>query len=56
MAFELTSSEFAQDERIPRIYTCEGEDISPPLAWSGAPSETRSFALLCDDPDTPAGV
>ena len=56
MAFELTSSAFAQNERIPRIYTCEGEDISPPLAWSGAPPDTRSFVLLCDDPDAPAGV
>ena len=56
MAFELTSSAFVEDERIPRIYTCEGQDISPPLPWSGAPSEIRSFALLCDDPDSPAGV
>lgn len=56
MAFQLTSTAFADGTHIPAKYTCEGADISPPLAWSGAPAETHSFALLCDDPDAPAGT
>jgi Raf kinase inhibitor-like YbhB/YbcL family protein len=51
----LTSDAFADGSAIPRRFTCEGEDISPPLSWSDAPTGTRSFALLCDDPDAPAG-
>lgn len=54
--FELHSSAFKHGEAIPRRYTCDGEDISPPLAWSGAPTGTRSFVLICDDPDAPVGV
>lgn len=56
MAFQLTSTAFKAGERIPRRYTCDGDDRSPPLAWSGAPAGTKSFALLCDDPDAPAGT
>ncbi len=53
MAFTLTSSAFAEGSSIPARYTCQGEDISPPLAWQGAPDETQSFALIMDDPDAP---
>lgn len=53
MTFKLTSTAFHNGEQIPSAYTCEGEDISPPLAWSGAPPETKSFALIIDDPDAP---
>lgn len=53
MAFTLISSAFAHQEPIPRQYSCEGADISPPLAWSGAPAGTKSFALIVDDPDAP---
>jgi len=53
MAIEITSMAFAQDERIPVKYTGEGEDVSPPLAWSGLPEGTRELALICDDPDAP---
>jgi Raf kinase inhibitor-like YbhB/YbcL family protein len=56
MAFRLSSSAFADGARIPVRYTCEGEDISPPLAWSGTPVGTLSLALLCDDPDAPGGT
>ena len=52
----LTSSAFADGSVIPRRFTCDGEDLSPPLAWSEAPNGTRSFVLLCDDPDAPAGT
>jgi Raf kinase inhibitor-like YbhB/YbcL family protein len=49
----LTSSAFAQGASIPKRYTCEGEDQSPPLAWSGVPATARSLALIVDDPDAP---
>jgi Raf kinase inhibitor-like YbhB/YbcL family protein len=49
----LTSPAFAAGGAIPARYTCEGTDVSPPLAWSGAPEGTRSFALVVDDPDAP---
>ncbi len=53
MALVLTSPAFEQGVAIPRQYTCQGEDISPALAWTGAPSGTQSFALIMDDPDAP---
>jgi Raf kinase inhibitor-like YbhB/YbcL family protein len=53
MALKLTSSAFTPNGKIPTRYTCEGDDISPPLAWSDAPSGTKSFALIVDDPDAP---
>ncbi len=53
MTFNLTSAAFAANGSIPSKYTCEGADISPPLEWSGAPSGTKSFALIVDDPDAP---
>ncbi len=52
----LIASTFANGAEIPRRYTCDGEDISPPLNWSGAPTGTLSFVLLCDDPDAPGGT
>src|SRR6476661_3758192 len=53
MALTLESSAFRANDEIPRKYTCEGDDVSPPLAWSGAPAGTKSFALIVDDPDAP---
>jgi Raf kinase inhibitor-like YbhB/YbcL family protein len=53
---KLTSSAFADGELIPARYTCGGENISPPLAWSGAPLETRAYVLVCEDPDAPDGT
>ncbi len=56
MALSVSSMAFQDGEKIPVRYTCEGEDISPPLAWGEAPQGTRSFALIVDDPDAPGGV
>ena len=53
MALTVTSSAFEHGGSIPARYTCEGDDTSPPLAWSGPPSGTKSFALIEDDPDAP---
>lgn len=53
MAFTLRSPAFADGAEIPTRYTCEGEDVSPPLVWSDPPAGTRSFALVVDDPDAP---
>jgi Raf kinase inhibitor-like YbhB/YbcL family protein len=53
VVFAISSPEFADNGSIPRMYTSEGEDISPPLRWSDAPARTTSFALIIDDPDAP---
>ncbi|SRR6266545_7503593 len=54
--FILSSSAFEHEQPIPARYTCEGEDVSPTLAWSGVPKEARSLALIVDDPDAPRGT
>jgi Raf kinase inhibitor-like YbhB/YbcL family protein len=56
MAITLTSSAFSEGEMIPGKYTCDGADVSPPLSWSGVPDNSRSIALICDDPDAPMGT
>lgn len=56
MPLVLTSPAFADGGRIPERFTCEGQDLSPPLAWAGAPAGTRSFALIVSDADAPAGT
>jgi Raf kinase inhibitor-like YbhB/YbcL family protein len=53
MSLTLTSPAFPDHGEIPRAHTCQGDDLSPALAWSGAPAETRSLALIVDDPDAP---
>jgi Raf kinase inhibitor-like YbhB/YbcL family protein len=53
MPLIIRSPEFAEGAAIPARFTCEGEDVSPTLAWSGAPEDTRGFALIVDDPDAP---
>jgi Raf kinase inhibitor-like YbhB/YbcL family protein len=53
---QLRSSAFPDGTTIPRRFTCDGTDLSPPLDWNDAPETTRSFVLLCDDPDAPAGA
>ncbi len=51
MALHIESSAFSDGGQIPRQYTCDGKDISPPLSWTGVPEASRSLALICDDPD-----
>jgi len=53
MALALTSTAFTHNGPIPKLYTCQGRDISPALAWSGLPAGTKSLALIVDDPDAP---
>ncbi|HEY0672945.1 MAG TPA: YbhB/YbcL family Raf kinase inhibitor-like protein [Longimicrobiales bacterium] len=53
MNFTLSSAAFSHGGSIPSEYTCEGNDISPPLSWSGIPDGTQSLALIVDDPDAP---
>jgi len=54
---ELTvlSAAFVMNAMIPTKYSCQGQDVSPPISWSAAPTGTQSIAVLCDDPDAPAG-
>ena len=56
MAIKVTSTAFAEGGMIPKEYTCDGADISPPLSWSGVPGEAKSLALICDDPDAPGRI
>jgi Raf kinase inhibitor-like YbhB/YbcL family protein len=56
MAFILTSTAFKDGATIPGKHTCDGVDVSPPLAWRGTPAGTRSVALIADDPDAPGGT
>jgi len=52
-SMQLSSPSFTPQGSIPKKYTCEGADLSPPLAWSGVPSSAKSLALIVDDPDAP---
>ena len=56
MPMTLKSSAFSEGQPIPKRQSCEGDDLSPPLTWSGQPAGTKSFALICEDPDAPAGT
>ncbi|HVO30812.1 MAG TPA: YbhB/YbcL family Raf kinase inhibitor-like protein [bacterium] len=53
MPFAITSPAFTHNASVPAIHTCEGSDLAPALAWSGAPDGTKSFVLIVDDPDAP---
>ena len=50
---KLASNAFAHEQPIPKVHTCDGNDVSPPLSWSGVPEGARTLALIVDDPDAP---
>ena len=52
-AFTLASTAFSQGGAIPSRYTCEGDNVSPPLRWTGVPAQARTLVLIVDDPDAP---
>jgi len=56
MAISVSSSAFQEGGMIPAKYTCDGNDLSPPLKWTGVPEGTKSIALISDDPDAPVGT
>ena len=56
MPLKLVIGAFPDGGMIPAVHTCEGADLSPSLEWSGQPGDTKSFALIVDDPDAPAGT
>lgn len=56
MTLQLTSTAFKHGDPIPSQYSCDGVDISPPLAWQNIPENTASFVLIIDDPDAPVGI
>lgn len=56
MKIQLNSTAFKSGNPIPDSYACEGTNFSPPLNWSGVPEETKSLALICEDPDAPQGI
>ena len=56
MDIKIKSPAFVPGGKIPGKYTCDGMDISPPLAWTSGPGGTKTFALICDDPDAPMGT
>jgi len=56
MTLSIASSAFKNGSPIPAVYTCKGDDTSPALAWNDPPSNTKSFALIMDDPDAPGGT
>jgi Raf kinase inhibitor-like YbhB/YbcL family protein len=53
---QVTSTAFESGGAIPKQFTCEGENVSPPLAWTGVPADARELALLVEDPDAPGGT
>lgn len=56
MNIKVTSSAFVEGGMIPKQYTCDGKDVSPPLKWEGVPDTAKTIALICDDPDAPMGT
>jgi hypothetical protein len=56
MTLSLSSTAFKEGDKIPIKYTCDAEDISPPLAWGEPPQKTQAFVLIVDDPDAPGAV
>jgi Raf kinase inhibitor-like YbhB/YbcL family protein len=56
MSFQLSTTAFAEGQAIPKKFTCDGPDVSPPLTWKNPPAAAKSLALIVDDPDAPTGT
>ena len=56
MSIVVTSTAFANGSEIPARHTCDGDNVSPGLTWSGIPSESQSLVVICEDPDAPSGI
>ena len=56
MALRVSSPAFSNGADIPKKYTCDGQNVAPPLEWSGIPKESKSVAVICEDPDAPSGT
>lgn len=56
MALHVSSPAFLDGQTIPQKYSCDGENVSPPLEWDGTPDRAKSIAVICDDPDAPSGT
>ena len=56
MSISVTSPAFAEGDPIPTVYSCDGDETSPPLAWTGVPADAAALALVVDDPDAPRGT
>ena len=56
MEIQVFSKAFSEGEVIPVQYTCDGDNVSPPLLWGSIPKDTQSLALICEDPDAPSGI
>lgn len=56
MALRVNSPAFSNGGNIPKKYTCDGQNVAPPLEWSGVPNQSKSVAVICDDPDAPSGA
>jgi len=56
LEMQISSTAFKDGKAIPEKYTCDGEDVSPPLEWTSVPEETKTLAIICDDPDAPMGI
>lgn len=56
MSLVVSSSAFSEGQFIPEKYTCDGQNVSPPIKWSGAPEKTKSIGIICEDPDAPSGI
>ena len=55
-SMQISSNAFHEGAPIPKEYTADGKNVSPPIHWTGAPDSTKSFALVCEDPDAPRGI
>src|SRR5207237_10680002 len=55
-AMQVTSTAFKEGQPIPRQYTCDGVNISPPIEWNGVPKSAKTIAIIADDPDAPSGT